>query len=363
MSEKIPGSTLNTVNLVTQCLCIPIVTIFVVVRFSIRCWYKQFVIVEDTFCFLAWLLFMAYCATGIVVGNYGGGVDNDLIPEQYHVAFRKFCYVATVVYCPMILFTKYALLSIILRIFAPYRGRMMFIYGLLACLTIYYVIAEVVKIRMCDPVPAYWTGAPASCLDQRAALIADSVISAVTDAIILVLPLPLTWSLQMSRSKKLRVIGMLSAGGLATAFSIYRLVLVLHDGTSANVSVFFTCVILSGNAEGGVGLICACLPTLNILLRKLRVLGYSYNSNKYYQGESSMHLSNMKGANGKGFSAIGSKLSTADRDTDFGCDQSHLISYAGAVETGTTHDGGIHKTVDVSQTVEVLKDGERDRQS
>jgi hypothetical protein len=147
----------------------------------------------------------------------------------------------------MILFVKYALLSILIRIFSPYKSRILFIYVLLGCLTVYYIIAEIVKIRMCDPIPAYWTlDAGASCLDQRAALIADSVISVVTDAIILVLPLPLTWSLQMSRNKKLRVVGILSAGGLATAFSIYRLILVLRDGSSMNMTVVFTCVILSG---------------------------------------------------------------------------------------------------------------------
>jgi hypothetical protein len=83
----------------------------------------------------------------------------------------------------MILFVKYALLSILIRIFSPYKCRICFIYVLFGCLTIYYVIAEIVKIRMCNPIPAYWTlDAGANCLDQRAALIADSVISVVTDA-------------------------------------------------------------------------------------------------------------------------------------------------------------------------------------
>ncbi|KAB8263583.1 hypothetical protein BDV32DRAFT_110472 [Aspergillus pseudonomiae] len=352
MTETHPGSSLNTINLVTQCLCIPIVTIFVATRFAIRCWYKQFVIAEDTFCFLAWILFMAYCGIAIVVGQYGGGVNHELVPDAMQVTFRKFCYVATVFYCPMSLFVKFALLSILIRIFKPYKGRIMFIYVFLGCLTIYYIIAEIVKIRMCDPVPAYWTLEPANCLDQQAALIADSVISVISDIMILVLPLPLTWSLQMSRSKKLRVVGMLSAGGLATAFSIYRLILVLKDGRSENTTVMFMCVILSGNAEGGVGLICACLPTMNILINKIRKAGYSYGSNKYYQDESSMHLSKMKGANSKGFSAIGSKASRTE--PEFGSDQSHLIAYAGTVDMSATGDGGIHKTIDVSQTVEVL---------
>ena len=94
----------------------------------------------------------------------------------------------------------------------------------------------------------YWLGPVegGSCLDQAAALIADSVISVVSDIIILILPLPLTWSLQMSRNRKLRVMGLLGAGGLATGFSLYRLVLVLKDGNSSDMSLMFIRVILSG---------------------------------------------------------------------------------------------------------------------
>lgn len=146
----------------------------------------------------------------------------------------------------MALFTKFALLSILIRIFKPYKSKIIFIYVLLGCLTVYYITAEGIKLGMCNPVEAYWTGAPAFCLDQQAALLSDSVISVVTDLIILILPLPLTWSLQMKTSKKLRVIGMLSAGGLATAFSVYRLVLVITQGSSKDMTMVFVCVIMSG---------------------------------------------------------------------------------------------------------------------
>lgn len=154
----------------------------------------------------------------------------------------------------MALFVKIALLSILTRIFAPYRGKVWFIYIFLALLCIYYTVALIVKIRMCDPIPMYWLGdvPGGSCLDQTAALIADSVISVVSDIIILVLPLPLTWSLQMSRNRKLRVMGLLGAGGLATGFSLYRLVLVLSKGNSPDQSIVFICVILSGYVIGSI---------------------------------------------------------------------------------------------------------------
>jgi hypothetical protein len=265
----------------------------------------------------------------------------------------------------MALFVKIALLSILTRIFSPYRGKVWFIYIFLGCLCCYYIVALIIKIRMCDPIPKYWLGdkVEGTCLDQTAALIADSVISVVSDLIILILPLPLTWSLQMSRNRKMRVMGILGAGGLATAFSLYRLVIVLKG--SKDLSIMFVTVILSGyvefplspansfivfltpnsNAEGGVGLICACLPILNVMLVYYKK---NYASQKYYQNGGSTHpLSDRK-------SAPASNVATDwDKATNFG-DQSHLISFAGPPEGGESiyNQDGIRKTVAVSQTVE-----------
>jgi hypothetical protein len=50
----------------------------------------------------------------------------------------------------------------------------------------------------------------------------------------------------MSKNKKLRVMGLLGAGGFAVGFSLYRLVLVLQDGTSPDQTIVFMCVIMSG---------------------------------------------------------------------------------------------------------------------
>lgn len=47
MSIEHPVDVLNTVNLVTQCLCIPIVTLFVCFRFYTRIRFKQSLGVED----------------------------------------------------------------------------------------------------------------------------------------------------------------------------------------------------------------------------------------------------------------------------------------------------------------------------
>ncbi|KAJ5374991.1 hypothetical protein N7517_006997 [Penicillium concentricum] len=345
MTVEAPTDVLHTINLVTQYICIPVVTIFVALRFYTRFRFKQSLGVEDVACTISWLLFMGYCAIGIVIGEHGGGYYFNELSSKQQIAFKKFCYIATILYCPMALFVKIALLSILTRIFSPYRGKVWFIYIFLGCLCCYYLVALIVKICMCNPIPKYWLGdqVQGSCLDQTAALIADSVISVVSDLIILIIPLPLTWSLQMSRNRKLRVIGILGAGGLATAFSLYRLVIVLKG--SKDESIMFVTVILSGNAEGGVGLICACLPVLNVMFAYYKK---NYSSQKYYANGGSTHpLSDRK-------SAPASNVATDwDKVTNFG-DQSHLISFAGPPEAGESiyNQDGIRKTVAVSQTVE-----------
>lgn len=100
----------------------------------------------------------------------------------------------------------------------------------------------------------------------------------------------------------------------------------------------------SSNAEGGVGLICACLPILNVLFVHYRK---NYSSQRYYNQSSDVQLGDRKSGNN-------SKSATRwEAPPNFG-DQSHLISFAGTPDASesTYMENGITKTVAVSQTVE-----------
>lgn len=202
-------------------------------------------------------------------------------------------YAVTIAYALMTLFIKLSILCLIARVFSPYRRRVQTIYGLGALLAAYYITSLILKIRVCWPISAYWRGDVDKCLNQSAVITADAIISTVTDAIILVLPLPLTWSLQLPAKKKMRVGSMLAVGGLATAFSAWRLHLIVTDGKSPDHTILFIQVVLSGyvspneisrrplltdisNAEAGIALICTCLPAAVGQFKFLRDrLGYS----------------------------------------------------------------------------------------
>lgn len=142
---------------------------------------------------------------------------------------------------------KLALLLIIVRVFGSvHKKTLIGVYVLIGVIVAYYVSGVFIKIFICWPIPAYWQGQKEKCMDQSAIITADAIISVISDLAILMLPTPLTWSLQLSRRKRLRVTGMLGAGGIATAFSVYRLILIVKEGQSPNQTMVFTKVVLSG---------------------------------------------------------------------------------------------------------------------
>jgi len=182
----------------------------------------------------------------LAVSIHGGGYHIWEVPLSDIVPFFKTAYAATIFYAPMALFVKLSLVSIIARVFSPYRKTVKAIHAFAVFLICYYISQIVVKVRICMPISAYWSGDSSKCLDQAAIITADSIISLISDLVILLLPLPLTWSLQLPQKKKLRVAAMLCVGGLATAFSAWRLHLILVDGKNRDQTIIFTQVVLSG---------------------------------------------------------------------------------------------------------------------
>lgn len=147
----------------------------------------------------------------------------------------------------MALTVKLALIVIIVRVFgAVHRKTLIGLYTFIGLVTAYYVSGLFIKIFTCWPISAYWRGEKEKCMDQSAIITADAIVSVISDLVILLVPTPLTWSLHLSRRKRLRITGILCAGGIATGFSIYRLVLIVMDRHSPNQTIVFTKVVLSG---------------------------------------------------------------------------------------------------------------------
>lgn len=109
-----------------------------------------------------------------------------------------------------------------------------------------YLPIQMLKILVCDPIHAYWdTSVHGTCRNQTQLFYADISLAMITDLFILILPIPLTWTLEAPRSMKIKVVLLLGAGGVATAVTTYRQVLAVHYMHSHDVTADFAVIIVT----------------------------------------------------------------------------------------------------------------------
>ncbi|GJC92830.1 integral membrane protein [Colletotrichum higginsianum] len=187
--------------------------------------------------------------TRVQVGRFGGGFHVYEISKESYKGFKKL-----------------ALLWIVIRVFGLHKKTIIGTYSIIFLLTGYTIPVMFLKGFICRPLAGFWDSAvKTTCYNQRAILLADTVVSAITDMAVLCIPIPVAVTLRMSWKKRLKVIAMLSSGGIATAASIIRLVLVIKLQNSHDETIDLIRFNLLGTAEVSIGLICACLPAVNIL--------------------------------------------------------------------------------------------------
>ncbi|WQF77239.1 hypothetical protein CDEST_02253 [Colletotrichum destructivum] len=288
-----PEDVLHSINLVSQVLSITLITLFMVLRVYTKSIVAPPFHTDD--CESNPILTVGYNITALFMGRFGGGFHVYEISRESYKGFKKVLsplpptppppppkekhqvsvlgltsslgvFAITLVYTPASFFTKLALLWIVIRVFRLHKKTIIGTYAIIIFLTGYTIPVMFLKGFICRPLAGFWDSAvKTTCYNQRAILLADTVVSALTDMAVLCIPIPVAVTLRMSWKKRLKVIAMLSSGGIATATSVIRLVLVIKLQNSLDETVDLIRFNLLGTAEVSIGLICACLPAVNIL--------------------------------------------------------------------------------------------------
>ncbi|RSM05306.1 hypothetical protein CEP52_006334 [Fusarium oligoseptatum] len=168
-------------------------------------WWDDYVIMFS----MAWNL--------VVVGfifamhSCGMGLHADKVDPKEIVMMAKWLVVAEVLYAWNLGWTKLSLLLMYYRIFrVPYFKKMAwivstFVFAWVICITFLFIF-------ICIPVEKLWyPDIPGRCINQVGTWIANAASTIFTDVVILMLPLPPIWKLQLGRSEKI---------GLTTAFAL-----------------------------------------------------------------------------------------------------------------------------------------------
>lgn len=194
---------------ITIGLCLPFITIFFVVRCYVRLFLKKVWILEDCLVTISWAGAVGYCAVmRSTMAHHGGEHAWDLTPAQAHEASYWFN-VTAIEYGAIIGITKISLLMFYRRVFSPVRRSTLDIITitLMVIMGGFYSSNCLVKIFECIPRNKIWDDTvPGKCVNLVLVLNVSGGFNAISDIIILLLPIGAASQLQLSPSKRILVI-------------------------------------------------------------------------------------------------------------------------------------------------------------
>ena len=181
---------------------------------------------------------------------------------------RQYFFMAQVSYKAAINLVKCCILLLYLRLFHVVRWFRLSCWGLLTVVALYCTASIAATIFQCRPViRAFDKDTPGNCIDTAKFWFANAGFSIATDIIILLLPMPLVWKLEVPRMQKAALVGVFTVGIFVVVTSCLRvttldLFATSPDNTYNIDNVMWTII------EPNVAVICSCLPILRTLVVK-----------------------------------------------------------------------------------------------
>ncbi|KAI2642945.1 hypothetical protein GGS21DRAFT_544993 [Xylaria nigripes] len=236
----------------------------------------------DDYTILASLVFAV--ATDIILlwGCYYGYGKHaaSLTAHEKYEAFKAF-YFTQITYKTSINLTKASILLLYLRIFGGVKWFRWTCLCLLAMVASYCIAAIMGTIFQCIPVVAAFDKniTHKKCINNEHFWFANAGFSISTDVVILILPMPLVYSLQIPRVQKAALVFVFALGAFVVITSCLRATTLDLQATSRDplydvASTMWTII------EMSVAIICACLPQIRPLAVKLfpKIMPAYYNA-------------------------------------------------------------------------------------
>ena len=120
--------------------------------------------------------------------------------------------------------TKLSVLALYRRIFTLPRFRLASL--LIAILCVAWAIGGLIPtIFRCSPVEGAWiTSRHARCLDAAVVFEAITIANLFTDVIVLCLPMPVIWRLQLDIKTRIALVGIFLSGGTVCVVALMRII-------------------------------------------------------------------------------------------------------------------------------------------
>ncbi|RAL02664.1 putative integral membrane protein (Pth11) [Aspergillus ibericus CBS 121593] len=268
---------------ITACLA-------VAMRLYIRIDMKRSAWVDDFASLWSAVLAMAYGGVAVAQTRWGLGLDSAYFPDENVVMFSKIQYAGGPIYTLALLGFKVSLLSSYLRI-----GGFVSVYRAIIIVAIVAVVCNQLIFTFllcfaCDPVSRQWDMTiEGSCIDTVASYYALAGTSLGFDIIIIALPLPVLWTLQLRLRQKIVLVGVFALGFFITIIQIIRIFTIKNLKTYTDSQP----IVLWSDVEISLGVIITCIPTYGPFFHAFASsLSSSYNQHYGHRNNYTFHGEN-----------------------------------------------------------------------
>ncbi|KAJ5089758.1 hypothetical protein N7532_008442 [Penicillium argentinense] len=223
----------------------------------------------DDWLMLVALIFKYGCSIGVTTLLYNGlGSHIDTIPPKNLTWYFKVAWANNYVYPGCVGFVKLSILALYKRIFSS--KKMNYAVNIMASFVIVWVIGNWIAGTVnCLPVAKFWDQSlEGACMGIAEFSYGQQIPNIVSDAIILIMPIKVVWSLSIPKSQKILLSGVFFIGVLTLIFDcvrLWRMIVLSESGPDITYNqapvVMWTCI------EAAVGIVAACLPNLRPLFK------------------------------------------------------------------------------------------------
>ncbi|KAJ5041246.1 uncharacterized protein L3040_005794 [Drepanopeziza brunnea f. sp. 'multigermtubi'] len=258
-------------------------TISVVARLISRFGITKHRTADDWIIILAWFLaFGLSFAIDFGVSKGLGRHDVD-IPKSWLGALRGSEYAFTILYNPALMATKTSILIFYLRMSRHTQS----VLRIASCVTLAVVnvggvVLTFLNAFQCNPVRAAYdpTVSNQKCFSIVTLYLCSAPFNIITDLAILVLPIPVLTGIRLPQRQKTVLVFTFALGIFVTIVDVVRIyylqqaddnqnIVHLRLGTGVDFSWTVSAVLMWSAVEVNVGIICACVPTLRPLIKKI----------------------------------------------------------------------------------------------
>ncbi|RGP73766.1 hypothetical protein FLONG3_6187 [Fusarium longipes] len=256
-----------------------------------RVWLMKGQKLDDWLMLIAQIVFTVSCSFILEGVEQGIGKHNDAIEvDEIKVRALMWQALATATYILDMMFIKLSIGVFLLRLSVK-KVYNWIIWISLAIITIWSLVLWFWNLFQCNPVEMQWDfriedGHCVSADQIVSAAYAISVMTVLSDWLYALLPIPMLWSVKMTKQAKATVIVILGLGIFASVATLVRLRFLADLTDTEDILFAGTDAMVWTLIEPGVAIIASSLATIRPLLRAMRIRGFESTDHTYGTGHS-----------------------------------------------------------------------------